>query len=88
MKVAVISYDIRYIEGLKEKMKEVEILPYGDTVSFLKDSEINKPDLIVYDTTSGIFAEDDLRYLLSKGLTEDKNICFNVSRKPNRQFYL
>lgn len=74
MKVAVISYDIRYIEGLKEKMKEVEILPYGDTVSFLKDSGINKPDLIVYDTTSGIFAEDDLRYLLSKGLTEDKKI--------------
>lgn len=34
MRVAVISYDIRYIEGLKEKMKEVEILPYGDTVSF------------------------------------------------------
>lgn len=74
MKVAVISYDIKYVQKLQESMKEVEVLPYADTISFLKNIESNKPDLVVYDTTSGIFAEDDLRYLLNKGLFEDKKI--------------
>lgn len=74
MKVAVISYDIKYVQKLEESMKEAKVLPYADTISFLKDVESNKPDLVVYDTTSGIFAEDDLKYLLNKDLFEDKKI--------------
>ncbi|MCX7737920.1 MAG: hypothetical protein N2Z80_00670 [Hydrogenothermaceae bacterium] len=74
MKVAVISFDVKYIENLKNIIKQVEIIPYRDTISFLKEFEASKPDLIIYDTTSGIFAEDDIKYLLTRGVIDNKRI--------------
>ncbi|MCX7760740.1 MAG: hypothetical protein N2Z81_06080 [Hydrogenothermaceae bacterium] len=79
MKVAIISFDLKYVEDLKKKLENIEIVTYGDTVSFLKDIENTKPELIIYDTTSGIFAEDDLKYLLMKGVIEDGKIFGLIS---------
>lgn len=79
MKVAIISFDVKYVESLKQQIPNIEIIPYGDTISFLKESEVHKPDIVIYDTTSGIFAEDDLRYLLSKSIVKDKKIFGLVS---------
>lgn len=79
MKIAVISFDVKYIESLKQQMPNIELIPYSDTISFLKESEVTKPDIVIYDTTSGIFAEDDLRYLLGKSVVKDKKIFGLVS---------
>lgn len=82
MKVAVISFDIKYVEMLSQNMSGINIIPYGDTISFLKESETQKPDIVIYDTTSGIFAEDDLKYLLHKNIVEDKKI-FGLTSPDN-----
>lgn len=79
MKVAIISFDVKYVESLKQQLPNIELIPYGDTISFLKESEVHKPDIVIYDTTSGIFAEDDLRYILSKSIVKDKKIFGLVS---------
>lgn len=82
IKVAIISYDQKYVGDLKEKLNDVDVIPYSDTISFLKDHENVKPDLIIYDTSSGIFAEDDLRYLISKGIDESKLYAIVTSENP------
>ncbi|MEZ0323999.1 MAG: hypothetical protein ABWJ98_06805 [Hydrogenothermaceae bacterium] len=79
MKVAIISFDVKYIEDLRKNLENIEVIQYGDTVSFLKDIENTKPELIIYDTTSGIFAEDDLKYLLTKSAIEDGKIFGLIS---------
>jgi hypothetical protein len=46
------------------KIENVEV--YDDSLSLIKDYPQKDFKAIIYDTSSGIFAEDDLKYLIGK----------------------
>ncbi|WP_297886918.1 hypothetical protein [Sulfurihydrogenibium sp.] len=79
MSVAIISYDTKFVENLIESLKGIKYEVFGDSLAFIKgfNDSINT---VVYDASSGVFAEDDLRYLINK--MKDKNLRYYVLTIP------
>ncbi|MBX0312943.1 MAG: hypothetical protein JHC31_14465 [Sulfurihydrogenibium sp.] len=76
MSIAVISYDKKLLDSLP---KINEIKTYDDTLSLVKDYQ-DDLKTIIYDSSSGVFAEDDLKYLISK--LAGKNVRYFVLTVP------
>ncbi|ACD67151.1 hypothetical protein SYO3AOP1_1553 [Sulfurihydrogenibium sp. YO3AOP1] len=66
MSIAVVSYDIKFVENLNSLLKINNVEVYGDSLSLIKEFPQKDFKVIIYDTSSGIFAEDDLKYLIGK----------------------
>jgi hypothetical protein len=66
MSIAIVSYDIKFIENLISLLKIENVEVYGDSLSLIKEFPQKDFKVIIYDTSSGIFAEDDLKYLIGK----------------------
>ncbi|WP_028950981.1 hypothetical protein [Sulfurihydrogenibium subterraneum] len=79
MAVAIISYDVKYIEELTKNMGNTKYEIFGDSLSFIKNFR-DDFDTVIYDASSGVFAEDDLRYLTNK--MKDKNLKYIVLTVP------
>jgi hypothetical protein len=80
MSIAVVSYDIRFLENLINLLKMNNVEVYADSLSLIKDYPQKDFKVIIYDTSSGIFAEDDLKYLIGK--LGEKNIRYLVLTVP------
>jgi hypothetical protein len=80
MGIAVVSYDIKFLENLINLLKTNNVEVYGDSLSLIKDYPQKDFKVIIYDTSSGIFAEDDLKYLIGK--LGEKNIRYLVLTVP------
>jgi hypothetical protein len=80
MSIAVVSYDIKFLENLINLSKINNIEVYGDSLSLIKNYPQKDFKVIIYDTSSGIFAEDDLKYLIRK--LGEKNIRYFVLTVP------
>ncbi|MBX0313019.1 MAG: hypothetical protein JHC31_14860, partial [Sulfurihydrogenibium sp.] len=80
MSIAVVSYDIKFLENLINLLKMNNVEVYGDSLSLIKDYPQKDFKVIIYDTSSGIFAEDDLKYLIGK--LGEKNIKYLVLTVP------
>jgi hypothetical protein len=77
MSVAIISYDKNLLDSLP---KIDGIKAYDGTLSLIKDYQDNF-ETIIYDSSSGIFAEEDLKYLISK--LANANIKYFVLTIPD-----
>jgi hypothetical protein len=80
MGIAIVSYDIKFLENLINLLKMNNVEVYGDSLSLIKDYPQKDFKVIIYDTSSGIFAEDDLKYLIGK--LGEKNIRYLVLTVP------
>ncbi|MBX0311855.1 MAG: hypothetical protein JHC31_08760, partial [Sulfurihydrogenibium sp.] len=83
MGIAVVSYDIKFVETLISSLKINNVEVYGDSLSLIKDYPQKDFKVIIYDTSSGIFAEDDLKYLIGKlGGKDIKYFVLTVPENP------
>jgi hypothetical protein len=83
MGIAVVSYDIKFLENLIGLLKTNNVEVYGDSLSLIKDYPQKDFKAIIYDTSSGIFAEDDLKYLIGKlGGKDIKYFVLTVPENP------
>jgi hypothetical protein len=83
MSIAIVSYDIKFIENLIGSLKINNIEVYGDSLSLIKEYPQKDFKVIIYDTSSGIFAEDDLKYLIGKlGGKDIKYFVLTVPENP------
>jgi hypothetical protein len=83
MGIAVVSYDIKFLENLIDLLKTNNVEVYGDSLSLIKDYPQKNFKVIIYDTSSGIFAEDDLKYLIGKlGGKDIKYFVLTVPENP------
>ncbi|MFN4305990.1 hypothetical protein [Sulfurihydrogenibium azorense] len=79
MAIAIISYDIKYVQELTKNLGNTKYDIFGDSLSFIKNFR-DDFDTVIYDASSGVFAEDDLRYLTNK--MKDKNLNYIVLTVP------
>jgi hypothetical protein len=79
MSVAIISYDVAFVEKLVQALGNKNYEVFSDSLAFIKNYN-NNFDTLIYDASSGVFAEDDLRYLINK--MKDKNINYYVLVLP------
>ncbi|WP_299227336.1 hypothetical protein [Sulfurihydrogenibium sp.] len=83
MSIAVVSYDIKFVENLISLLKIESVEVYGDSLSLIKEFPLKNFKVIIYDTSSGIFAEDDLKYLIGKlGGKDIKYFVLTVPENP------
>jgi|GEM_PF-2059407 len=83
MAIAVVSYDIKFLENLISLLKTENVEVYGDSLSLIKEHLQKNFKVIIYDTSSGIFAEDDLKYLIGKlGEKDIKYFVLTVPENP------
>jgi hypothetical protein len=83
MGIAIVSYDIKFSENLIGLLKTNNVEVYGDSLSLIKDYPQKNFKVIIYDTSSGIFAEDDLKYLIGKlGGKDIKYFILTVPENP------
>ncbi|EEP59845.1 hypothetical protein [Sulfurihydrogenibium yellowstonense] len=83
MSIAVVSYDIKFVENLNSLLKINNVEVYGDSLSLIKEYPQKDFKVIIYDTSSGIFAEDDLKYLIGKlGGKDIKYFVLTVPENP------
>jgi hypothetical protein len=83
MGIAVVSYDIKFLENLINLLKTENVEVYGDSLSLIKEYPQKNFKVIIYDTSSGIFAEDDLKYLIGKlGEKDIKYFVLTVPENP------
>jgi hypothetical protein len=83
MSIAVVSYDIKFVENLIGLLKTNNVEVYVDSLSLIKDYPQKDFKVIIYDTSSGIFAEDDLKYLIGKlGGKDIKYFVLTVPENP------
>jgi len=83
MSIAIVSYDIKFIENLINSLKIKNVEVYGDSLSLIKEFPQKDFKVIIYDTSSGIFAEDDLKYLIGKlGGKDIKYFVLTVPENP------
>ncbi|WP_299237610.1 hypothetical protein [Sulfurihydrogenibium sp.] len=83
MSIAVVSYDIRFLENLINLLKMNNVEVYADSLSLIKDYPQKDFKVIIYDTSSGIFAEDDLKYLIGKlGEKKIRYLVLTVPENP------
>lgn len=71
MKTTIISFDPNIAEEFKNQIGEANVRVYIDSISMLKELDDFKPIFIVYDASTGDFAFDDLKFLLSRGKVKD-----------------
>ena len=83
MNIAIVSYDIKFLENLISLLKIENVEIYGDSLSLIKEYPQKDFKVIIYDTSSGIFAEDDLKYLIGKlGGRDIKYFVLTVPENP------
>jgi hypothetical protein len=83
MSIAIVSYDIKFLETLISSLKINNVEVYGDSLSLIKEYPQKGFKVIIYDTSSGIFAEDDLKYLIGKlGGKDIKYFVLTVPENP------
>jgi len=83
MSIAIVSYDIKFVENLISLLKMNYVEVYGDSLSLIKEYPQKDFKVIIYDTSSGIFAEDDLKYLIGKlGGKDIKYFILTVPENP------
>jgi hypothetical protein len=83
MSIAIVSYDIKFVENLISLLKTNNVEVYGDSLSLIKEYPQKDFKMIIYDTSSGIFAEDDLKYLIGKlGGKDIKYFVLTVPENP------
>jgi hypothetical protein len=83
MSIAIVSYDIKFVENLISSLKIKNVEVYGDSLSLIKEFPLKNFKVIIYDTSSGIFAEDDLKYLIGKlGGKDIKYFVLTVPENP------
>jgi len=66
MKIAIISYDADFLSKLQDLIKDADYRNYIDSISLLNEFHLFTPDAVIYDASSGIFAEEDLKFLSEK----------------------
>lgn len=66
MKIAIISYDADFLSKLQDLIKDADYRNYIDSISLLNEFHLFSPDAVIYDASSGIFAEEDLKFLSEK----------------------
>ncbi len=81
MNVAVISFDQDFINQVKRELPSVNIRGYIDSLSMLKELSDFNPSVIIYDASSGEFAIDDLKFLLTRDKVEKKKFRVLLSRE-------
>jgi hypothetical protein len=81
MSIAVISFDQDFITQIKRELPEEKIRGYIDSLSMLKELSEFNPDIIIYDASSGEFAIDDLKFLLTREKVEKKKFRILLSRE-------
>ena len=72
MNVALITYDENLKKELVEKLPNITIKTYIDSISMLKDIDNFNPSIIIYDASTGDFAQEDLKFLISRNKVKDK----------------
>jgi hypothetical protein len=83
MSIAIVSYDIKFVENLIGLLEKNNVEVYGDSLSLIKEYPQKDFKVIIYDTSSGIFAEDDLKYLIGKlGGKDIKYFVLTVPENP------
>jgi hypothetical protein len=83
MSIAIVSYDIKFVENLIGLLKTNNVEVYGDSLSLIKEYPQKDFKVIIYDTSSGIFAEDDLKYLIGKlGEKKIRYLVLTVPENP------
>jgi len=83
MSIAIVSYDIKFVENLISLLEKNNVEVYGDSLSLIKEYPQKDFKVIIYDTSSGIFAEDDLKYLIGKLVGKDiKYFVLTVPENP------
>jgi len=83
MNIAIVSYDIKFVENLISLLKIENVEVYGDSLSLIKEYPRKNFKVIIYDSSSGIFAEDDLKYLIGKlGGKDIKYFVLTVPENP------
>ncbi len=81
MNIAVISFDQDFINQVKRELPNEQIKGYIDSLSMLKELSEFNPDVIIYDASSGEFAIDDLKFLLTREKVEKKRFRILLSRE-------
>ncbi len=81
MNIAVISFDQDFINQIKRELPDAKIRGYIDSLSMLKELSEFNPDIIIYDASSGDFAIDDLKFLLTREKVEKKKFRVLLSRE-------
>lgn len=79
MSIAIISYDVKFVEDFTKGLENVKYEVFGDSLAFIKNFN-NNYDAVVYDASSGVFAEDDLKYLINK--MKNENLKYYVLISP------
>ncbi len=83
MSIAIVSYDVKFVENLISLLEKNNVEVYGDSLSLIKEYPQKDFKVIIYDTSSGIFAEDDLKYLIGKLVGKDiKYFVLTVPENP------
>ncbi|NPA54387.1 MAG: hypothetical protein GXO21_06935 [Aquificae bacterium] len=81
MNIAVISFDQDFINQIKREFPNEKIRGYIDSLSMLKELSEFNPDIIIYDASSGEFAIDDLKFLLTREKVEKKKFRILLSKE-------
>lgn len=81
MNIAVISFDQDFINQIKRELPGGKIRGYIDSLSMLKELSEFNPDVIIYDASSGEFAIDDLKFLLTRDKVEKKKFRVLLSKE-------
>jgi hypothetical protein len=77
---------MKFIENLIGLLKTNNVEVYGDSLSLIKEYPQKDFKAIIYDTSSGIFAEDDLKYLIEKlGEKDIKYFVLTVPENPKNK---
>jgi len=83
MSIAIVSYDVKFVDNLISLLEKNNVEVYGDSLSLIKEYPQKDFKVIIYDTSSGIFAEDDLKYLIGKLVGKDiKYFVLTVPENP------
>jgi len=83
MSIALVSYDVKFVDNLISLLEKNNVEVYGDSLSLIKEYPQKDFKVIIYDTSSGIFAEDDLKYLIGKLVGKDiKYFVLTVPENP------
>ena len=81
MNIAVISFDQDFINQIRRELPDENVRGYIDSLSMLKELAEFNPDIIIYDASSGDFAIDDLKFLLTRDKVEKKKFRILLSRE-------
>ncbi len=81
MNIAIISFDQDFINQIRRELPDESIRGYIDSLSMLKELSEFNPDIIIYDASSGDFAIDDLKFLLTREKVEKKKFRILLSRE-------